>query len=268
MCAVPRSDVWASATAYEPFVGRWSRPVAREFLGWLGVPAGRRWLDVGCGTGALTGTILATSEPAGVVGIDPSEGFVTYARETIFDQRARFEVGDARALPFEAASFDTVVSGLVLNFVPAPEVAVGEMARVARPGGMVAAYVWDYADNMQLIRLFWDAAITCFPSARELDEGRRFPLCQPEPLANLFRSAGLRDVAVRAIDVPTTFRDFDDYWRPFLGGQAPAPGYVVSLAEDQRMKLRETLRGVLPHSADGSIALTARAWAVKGTRRE
>jgi ubiquinone/menaquinone biosynthesis C-methylase UbiE len=140
-----QSDAWSSGGAYESYMGRWSRPVAQEFLAWLEVPAEGRWLDVGCGTGALSQAILEMASPREVRGIDPSPGFVDYARKQAKDRRARFEVGDAQALPYSKATFEAVVSGLVLNFVPEPATAVAEMARVAVPGGTVAAYVWDYA---------------------------------------------------------------------------------------------------------------------------
>jgi SAM-dependent methyltransferase len=247
-------------------VGRWSRLVAREFLSWLAAPPERRWLDVGCGTGALSATILAQAAPREVAAIDPSAGYVAYARQQVQDSRVRFEVGDARALPYATGTFDAVVSGLVLNFVPEPERALAELARVCRQGGVVAAYVWDYAGRMELMRHFWDAAVALDPAAVELDEGRRFPLCQPGPLADLWRGAGLADVEVRAIDVPTLFRDFDDYWSPFLGGQAPAPGYAMSLDAERRPRLRERIRAELPVQSDGSIQLIARAWAARGTR--
>jgi SAM-dependent methyltransferase len=263
---VSRADVWASGAAYEPYVGRWSRLVAREFLSWLAVPPGKRWLDVGCGTGALTGMIVAMASPAHVDAVDRSEGYVAYAREQVTDPRVRFHVADAQALPSDDAAYDAVVSGLVLNFVPDPARAAAEMARVARPGATVAVYVWDYAEKMELMRYFWDAAVALDPGARELDEGRRFPLCRPEPLGALFRQAGLADVEVRAIDVPTVFRDFDDYWTPFLGGQAPAPSYAMSRDEAGRAALRERIRAALPVEADGSIRLVARAWAVRGAR--
>jgi SAM-dependent methyltransferase len=227
---VNRTDAWDSGSAYEPYVGRWSRLVAREFLGWLAVPPGGCWLDVGCGTGALAETILALAAPSEVVGIDPSSAFVAFARDRVNDPRVRFDVGDAQALQATSATFDEVVAGLVLNFVPEPDRAVSEMARVARPGGAVAAYVWDYAEGMQMMRHFWDAAGALDPRARELDEGLRFTLCKPEPLTDLFQTIGLEKVEVRALDVPTVFRDFDDYWSPFLGGQAPAPGYAMSLS--------------------------------------
>ncbi len=258
------SDVWALGAAYEPYVGRWSRLVAREFSRWLDVSAHSRWLDVGCGTGALSRTILEHAAPSAVKGIDGSARFVQYAREQIADPRASFGVGDAQALPEPAASFDAAVSGLVLNFVPSPERMIAELVRVTRAGGTVAVYVWDYADQMQLMRYFWDAAIALDPASRSLDEGQRFPICQPEPLAELFRSTGLTVVETRAIDIPTTFVDFDDYWSPFTGGQGPAPSYLATLNQAARSALREHLRRQIPTQADGSIRLLARAWAARG----
>jgi SAM-dependent methyltransferase len=259
-----RSEAWASGDAYEPYVGRWSRLVAREFLSWLRLPAGLRWLDVGAGTGALSRTILDAAAPRSVVGLDQSDAYVAFARAHILDPRARFGAGDARALPFVDGGFDAAVSGLVLNFVPAPASLLAEMRRVAKGGGVVAVYVWDYAGRMELMRHFWDAAAALDPAAGELDEGRRFPICQPEPLAALFEQAGLRGVEGRAIDVPTVFESFDDYWTPFLGGQGPAPGYCMSLDGPHRAALREHLRARLPVRDDGRIHLVARAWAVAG----
>jgi SAM-dependent methyltransferase len=246
-------DVWAAGDEYEVYVGRWSRRVAQRFVPWLGVLGGSRWLDVGCGTGALTDAARAAG--ATVTGVDPSRGFLAGRRNVV--------VGDAQALPFRDARFDVVVSGLALNFVPDPVRALAEQTRVAVPGATVAAYVWDYADGMTMMRLFWDAARQADPDAP--DEGPRFPLCHPGPLAALWRTAGLTDVAVEAIEIATTFTGFDDYWRPFLGGQGPAPGYVASLPADRRERLRRRLQADLPISPDGSVDLTARAWAVQGT---
>ena len=262
----PRQDTWAAGKLYEPYVGRWSRLVARDFLAWLAVPPQGDWLDVGCGTGALSESILQHAQPRTLMGIDPSAAFVEHAKAHIADPKASFEVADAQSLPVESARLDAAVSGLVLNFVAKPSVAVGEMARAVRPGGTVAAYVWDYGGKMELMRYFWDAAVALDPAAVELDEARRFPLCQPAPLEDLFSRGGLRDVVVRSIDVPTGFRDFDDYWNPFLGGQGPAPGYAMSLGEERRAALRERIRASLPIAADGSIRLIARAWAVRGRR--
>jgi SAM-dependent methyltransferase len=266
MTGQDRLDTWAQGDPYEAYVGRWSRAVAREFLRSLRVPERREWLDVGCGTGALAQTIVERAAPAAVVGVDRSEGFVANARRRVGDPRARFEVGDAQALPIASGAFDAVVSGLVLNFVPEPPRMLAEMARATREGGTVALYVWDYAGAMEIMRRFWDAAKAIDPAAAALDEGARFPMCAPAPLATLFRDAGLAEIATFAIDVPTEFRDFDDYWSPFLGGQGPAPGYAVSLPEERRDELRERIRARMPLGADGSIRLMARAWSARGTK--
>jgi SAM-dependent methyltransferase len=243
-------DAWTSGDAYEPYVGRWSRLVATEFVRWLALPPGLRWVDVGCGTGALTATILRDAAPSSVVGVDPSEAFLGHARAHVAG--ATFVVGDALSLPVDDA--DVVVSGLSLNFVPDTAAAVREASRVAP---VVAAYVWDYAEGMAFLRHFWDAA-----GRPDLDEGNRFPLCRPDALREAF--APLRDVEVTGITVPTTFPDFDDYWTPFLGGVGPAPAFLATLDGAERDALRERLRATLPIEPDGSIRLTARAWAVRG----
>jgi hypothetical protein len=171
-------------------------------------------------------------------------------------------------LPVDSAAYDAAVSGLVLNFVPQPSQAISQMVRAVHTGGTVAAYVWDYADQMQLIRYFWNAAVALDKTVMALDERQRFPLCQPGPLRQLFQgNTQLEEVEMRPIVVDTTFCNFDDYWSPFLGGQGPAPGYVMSLSEKERVALREHIRLTLPISPDGSIHLIARAWAVRGVRK-
>jgi SAM-dependent methyltransferase len=254
-------DVWAAGEPYERYVGRWSRRIAAEFIAWLGRPEGLRWLDVGCGTGALTGVVASTAAPAELTGVDPSPGFLSSAGV----EGATFVVGDAQDLPFPADRFDVVVSGLALNFVPDPARAAAEFARVTAPGGTVAAYVWDYAVGMEMMRHFWDAAADIDPAGVDLDEGRRFPICHPDALAALWTATGLTGVEARPIDIPTHFRDADDYWHPFLGGQGAAPGYLASLPADRQEALHANLMARLPRDPDGSIRLTARAWAVRGT---
>src|SRR3954447_1552926 len=255
---------WAGGDRYEADAGGGSPRGPRRFVASLAVPAGARWLDVGCGTGALSETVLAAAEPSAVLGVDPSPDFVAHAAAHVTDPRAAFREGSAQTLPADDAAFDAVVSGLVLNFVPDPAAALAEMRRVARPDGIVAAYVWDYAGGMQLMRRFWDAAAELDPAVRDLDEGLRFPLCRPEPLRELFTDAGLGDVEVEEIVVPTVFADFDDYWTPFLGGTGPAPAYAAHLPEHDRAALREGLRSLLPARPDGSIHLSARAWSARG----
>ncbi|HEX7053083.1 MAG TPA: methyltransferase domain-containing protein [Burkholderiales bacterium] len=257
------SDTWERGDPYERYVGRWSRLVAPQFLDWLNVGAGRRWLDVGCGTGALAAAILERCAPAALDAVEPSAGFRDAAARNLAG-RAALHAGNAARIPLADGSVDAVVSGLVLNFVPDTQLALREMSRVAASGGTVAAYVWDYAGKMQLMRAFWDAAVALDRDAAALDEGPRFPLCRPQALEQAFRAAGLQDVTVRPIDIATRFADFDEYWQPFLGGQGPAPAYAMSLDEERRARLREALRARLAASPDGSIALIARAWAVRG----
>lgn len=199
-----------------------------------------------------------------MLGVDPSEGFLEKAKEHLAG-RALLHRGSAMEIPLCDASIDVTVSGLVLNFVPNQHAALSEMARVTATGGTIAAYVWDYAGKMDLMRFFWDAAIELNPDATAMDEGVRFPICHPGPLADLFANSGLRGVEVTAIDVLTPFGDFEDYWRPFLAGQGPAPAYAMALDETARARLRDRIRSRIPLQADGSICLTARAWAVRGT---
>lgn len=258
-------DAWAAGEKYEPYVGRWSRLVARDFLGWLEPPAGLRWLDVGCGTGALTASVLEHTDARAVLGVDPSAAFLGYAAAHV--PAAAFAVGDAQALPVVDGCADALVSGLALNFVPDRPRALAEMRRAVRPGGTVALYVWDYQGGMELMQQFWDAAVELDGAAGQLQEGARFDFCRPDPLRALFADAGLADVDVQGVVVPTVFTDFDDYWTPFLGGTGPAPSYAMSLPEDRRTGLREALRSRLPTDDDGAIRLTARAWAIRGVRR-
>jgi SAM-dependent methyltransferase len=258
-------DTWAAGDAYEDFMGRWSRQLAPQFVSWLGIPAGVHWLDVGCGTGALTSAICGHAAPASVLGCDPAEPFVAFARQHARDRRASFVVAGVGGLPSRPGGYGSVTSLLALNFFPDPGASVQEMRSLAAIPGVVSACVWDYGGRMEFLRRFWDAAAVVDPTARERDEGGRCPLCHPEALAALFRDGGLRDVRSEPIEVPTKFASFDDYWRPLLGGTGPAPSYVASLDVDRRATLARTLEQALPRGPGGAIALHARAWAVRGT---
>ncbi len=229
------ADAWADGESYDVLMGRWSRLLAPRFVEWTRLPANTEVLDVGSGTGALS-QALAEAGATKVVGVDRSQGYADFASEHVgaeYPQLA-FEAGDAMALRFPEDSFDAAVSGLLLNFLPDAAGAVHEMQRVVRPRGMVAAYVWDYAGRMELLRHFWDAAIAVDPAAGSLDEGVRFPICHPEELASVLRVADLENVATSNIDLPIMFHDFDDYWEPFLGGQGPSGGYAMGLSEEAR----------------------------------
>ena len=255
------ADIWSHGNAYEHFMGRWSRLVAQRFVPWLEVPAGLRWIDVGCGSGALISAVLDLASPETVLAVDPSTAFVDEARRRVDDPRVRFDTLSASELPPGAS--DAVVSGLVLNFVPDPLDAVTTMCRAA-PGGTVAAYVWDYSGRMQLLRTFWDVACSLDARAVDQDEAQRFPLCEPDALTDLWKRGGLSDVRTTGVEVTTEFRDFEDLWSPFLNGQGPAPAYVVGLDEPTRTQLREELARMVHPDPDGHIRLHARAWAVSG----
>ena len=247
-------------------MGRWSRRLAPKFVAWLRMPAGLHWLDVGCGTGAFTNAICDHADPASVLGCDPAEPFIEYARTTSRDARITFVVAGAGGLPARANGYGSISSLLALNFFPDPAAAVDEVRSLAARRGTVSACVWDYAGGMEFLSCFWDVAAALDPGAQGLDEGVRFPLCRPDALAELFRAGGLRDVRCEPIEIPTRFASFDDYWRPLLGGTGPAPTYVTSLDADRRAAMAKRLERALPRGPGGAIALTARAWAVRGTR--
>lgn len=247
-------------------MGRWSRALAVPFLGLVAAPARARWLEVGCGTGALTEAILERAAPALVVAADPAPALLAAARTALDGPAVRFIQAGAGSLPRDEAPFDVAVTSLALNFFPDPPLALREMAARTAPGGVVGAVVWDYADGMQMLRAFWDGATALDPGAVPLDEGRRFRLCQPDPLTALFQRTGLEAVRTVPLTIPTRFRDFDDFWLPFTGGAGPGPAYVASLDPAARDALAEHLRKQLPTAADGSIPLLARAWGVRGRR--
>jgi SAM-dependent methyltransferase len=258
-------DQWAAGSRYEDFMGRWSRRLAPEFVSWLRIPCGVHWLDVGCGTGALADAVCRDADPASVVGCDPAMPFVEFARRHRRDARQSFVVGGSGSLPPRPGGYGSVTSLLVLNFLPDAAGAVHEMRSVAAPQATISACVWDYSDGMRFLRHFWDVAASQDPAASALDEGNRFPLCHRDALWALLRDCGLRDVRCEPIEICTAFANFDDYWLPFLGGTGPAPSYVASLGADRRAILERKLEDALRPGPDGTMTLTARAWAARGT---
>ncbi|MEZ5064303.1 MAG: methyltransferase domain-containing protein [bacterium] len=259
-------DRWALGDAYDAYMGRWSRLVAREFVDWLRTSPGEHWLEIGCGTGALTSTLCAHTDPASVVACDASASFVEHARTRVADPRASFVAAAADSLPSRPGGFDRIVSGLVLNFIPDPGAALVAMKDRVRSGGVVSAYLWDYLGGIEFLSHFWSEAVAADPEAAQLDEAQRFANWNLDHVASLFRGAGLADVTVAPLTVPTAFASFDDYWAPFLGGTGPAPTYVATLSDPKRDALAERLRTTLPRAADGRIVLHARALAARGLR--
>jgi ubiquinone/menaquinone biosynthesis C-methylase UbiE len=257
------TDRWTSGSHYDQWMGRWSRLLAQEFLQWLSLPAGLRWLDVCCGSGVVTEAIVEHNAPASIVGIDASPEQINFARQHHMQPNVTFKTADAMVLPFPDATFDVVVCGLGLNYIPNPLRGLVEFCRVLRPGGTIAAYVWDYAQGARFLREFWDAAIAIDPEAATFDQARRFPMCTPERLRSLFEQAKLEDLTQHALNVVTRFTGFDDYWMPLQSGQGSAPNYLAARDKQTQTAIRERLRAALPANAQGVIELPARAWAIR-----
>lgn len=252
-----------NGAAYEEYMGRWSQLVGEVFLDWLAAPPGLRWLDVGCGNGAFTAQIVRRCAPAAVTGIDPSEAQLLYARARQGLQHARFERGDAMALPLDAASVDVAVMPLVLFFVPEPARGVQEMARVVATGGTVAAYSWDMDGGgfpYAVLRSELEEMGLRVPSAPS-DDASRLDVSR-----RLWEGAGLTAVETRSITVERTFEDFDTYWNILL--QGPSVGATLrALPAAQAELLRERLRARFPPDTAGRITYRSRANAVKGRPR-
>lgn len=238
--------------------------MAALYLAWLSPPRQAAWLEIGCGTGALTAALIADGDPQSVIAIDPSKDFIAYAQSAVPDKRVRFDVGDAQRLTAPDASIDVAASALVLNFIPDKLQALAEMKRVLKPSGLLSFYVWDYpAGGMGFIDAFWKAAGEIDPKALELDESGRFPFCTRDGLTALCREAGLPAPMIAPLEIETAFADFEAFWRPFTLGAGPAPGYCMNLAEEPRARLKARLADRLGTS--GPVRLIGRAWAVKTT---
>jgi SAM-dependent methyltransferase len=265
--ASEQDALFSEARAYERFMGRWSRSLAPLFVRFAGVSDGDSVLDVGSGTGALTAAVAEAAPSSRIVGLDPAAPYVALARSQHESPRISFEVGDAQQMRFEAARFDRVLSLLVVNFIPDVRKALGEMKRVTKPKGTIAAAVWDYGDGMEMLRVFWDEAVALHPTSARQDE-RTMPFCRRGELAALWREQGLQDVVEEALTIETHFASFDDFWTPFLEKQGPAGAYTASLASAEREALRVRLRKrLLGDGPDKAIKMRARAWAVRGAVR-
>jgi ubiquinone/menaquinone biosynthesis C-methylase UbiE len=262
--AQPDLKFFTDGEAYERLMGQWSRPVARQFLDWLGLPQGRRWLDVGCGTGAFTETVIARCAPAEIQGIDPSDAQIAYARSREAAKLATFQVGDAQALPFDDAQFDVAAMALVISFIADPSKAVAEMVRVVRPGGCVATYIWDM-NGGGLPPAPFQAAV----KALGFDGGPVNPnaeVTRMESLQALWTRAGLEDVETRRIDIQVSFADLEDFWTSNTVLPSPAVRFLRDLGPADVERVKRWLDESLPRDAANRISYPAWANAVKGRK--
>jgi SAM-dependent methyltransferase len=256
------SKFFTDGVAYERMMGRWSQIGGALFLDWLAAPRGLRWLDVGCGNGAFSEVLMARCPPSELHGIDPSEAQLAYAKTRDSIKSAQFHTGDAQALPFDDASFDVATMALVISFIPDPAKAVSEMARVVRPGGWVASYMWDVPGGGLPY-----APIPAAVRAMGLPNPFRPPSAGvysfPEMHA-LWQQAGLENIETRRIDVPVTYADFNDFWESSTLLASPVNKLVESMSPADRERLRKHLHDTLPTDVDGRISFGAFANAVKG----
>ena len=246
--------------AYERAIGNWSRRMGTIFLDWLAAPSGLKWIDVGCGNGAFTELLVERCAPTLVNGIDPSEAQIDFARKRPAARLAKFDLGDAMALPFSVDAFDAATMALVIYFVPDPAKGVAEMARVVRPGGMVAAYAWDMLGggfSLEPIRIEMRAMGLTAVSPPSSEASRI------EALHDLWTRAGLDAVETRDIRVQRTFDDFEDFWTTSLLTPSARPT-IAAMAPDDIELLKARVRARLPADATGRITYSARANAVKG----
>jgi SAM-dependent methyltransferase len=249
----------ASADVYDRHVGRYTPALSAALIGAVGIESPATAVDVGCGPGGLAHALAQRLGAGQVAAVDPSASFVAACRERVPGGDVR--LGSAEKLPFEDDAFDAVFAQLVVNFLADPEAGVREMRRVTRPGGVVAACVWDYSGGMGMLRVFWDSALELDPAAP--DEGATMRFCRVGELAELWRRFGLGEVKDGALDVEASYSDFDDYWSPFPTGLAPSGAYCASLDPEGQEALREACRRRLG-DPKGPFSLTARAWYAVG----
>ena len=247
-------------------MGNWSRLVAQKFLLWLketnDVNA-KSWLDVGCGTGALTFEIANNFNPAHILGIDPSP---EYLPNNSNHDNIEFKVGNSSQIPVKGEIYDYIVSGLALNFMDDKTASIGEMKRVLKHNGCLALYVWDYSEQMEFLRVFWDAAGEIKPEAKKLDEGVQFPVCKKPALIKLFTECQLKEIKITELIIDTKFTNIESYWKPFLGGQGPAGSFLISLDEPERKLVKYKIMKHLGISKNEPITLKARAYAIQGKK--
>ncbi len=260
--------MFTDADAYYQFMGRWSRLLGPRMVQFAEMPVQGDILDAGCGIGALAFAISELRPDCHVIGIDASEEYINYAKSRNKSRMVRFENGDIQNLTYSDGMFDNTLSLLVLNFVPNAARAVSELARVTRPGGKVVGAIWDYNDQMQMLRLFWDAIVAVDGNAAPLHE-KHMPLCRQGELSGLWRSVGLDNIQEQSMEIKMNFESFQDYWEPFLLGQGPAGAYLKQVSSDDLTILREAVKRRLGiRDETDRFILIGRVWAVRGSAPE
>jgi ubiquinone/menaquinone biosynthesis C-methylase UbiE len=254
-------NFFSDGQAYERLMGRWSRAVGEVFLDWLSLPKRLSWLDVGCGTGALTELIIDRCAPSSISAIDPSEDQINYARGRPAADRVTFRTGDAQSLPFADHAFDVAAMALVINFVPDGAKAAAEMKRVVRPQGTVGAYAWDNLGGGFVQRPLVEGLVAMgvdVPAAGGLKNTRM------EELQILFQRAGLDQIATRRIEIEVSYPNFEEYWSAQTGFTNPVVQSIRKLSKPDVARLWGYLRDHLPTDHGGRIAYPAAANAVMG----
>jgi SAM-dependent methyltransferase len=254
-------EIFSDGEVYERLMGRWSRLVGEEFLNWLGLPQGLRWLDVGCGNGAFTEELIARCTPATVMAIDPSDDQLSYARTRPGTRMTQFQVGDAQKIPFGDASFDIAIMALVLSFLPDPAKAIAEMVRVVRPGGWVATYMWDLPGGGAPVTPIY-AAVKSLGLAPPLPP--RPGDTRLDAMRELWKTAGIEAIGSRVIRIQVAFANFDDFWDSNTVPIGPQGKLIQGMSPSAREQLRARLREHLPIAPDGRIVYESFANAVKG----
>jgi SAM-dependent methyltransferase len=251
------------AGKYELGMGAWSRTLAPLFLDFAGcIQEGSHVLDVGCGTGSLMFTAARTTEASRIIGVDPSDGYLEFARAKNPYPHVAFNIGVADALPYGDACFDVCISLLMLQFVPNARQTVQEMARVTKAYGRVASCMWDNEGGLEYAAKFWNAARALDPDVKGPGD-RRYG--SPNSLADLWSSSGLRNVETTALVIQMEFCSIDDLWQRQSQSQGPMKPYLSSLSDDRRQALKARLHeDILGDCADRPFALQGKAWAVKG----
>ena len=266
MAKADLTPVYTDGEAYEERNGKWSRVIGRDYVDWLAIENGSRWLDVGCGTGALCEVILDRCAPKEYVGVDMAEAQLEYARSRHPDDRARFQIDDALSLSFSQDAFDAAVSALLINFLPDPVRMVAEMKRVVRPSGAVAAWTWDFARNRAVAQHI-SAAIFARMSAdfQRIDDVQRVDSTRLEAMERIFLDAGLENVRTTTVDTVVTYKDFNDYWVTNMGYQSTTANFVSQLTDPERRRFRAEVRALVPVDADGTIRYTVGSVGAAGT---